>query len=295
MPLKGLPFRQQGGEAMRQHDITITGAGLGLRRGLLDEWRQLERQRADFIEVTPENWVGLGGRFAKDLRYFTERYPTVCHGLSLDLGGPAPLDVDFIDRLGRFFDEHGVAIYSEHLSYCGDGGHLYDLIPLPFTQAAVAHVSKRIRQVQDRLGRRIAVENVSYYAQPEGEMSESEFINAVLQQADCDLLLDVNNVYVNSVNHGYDPEKFIAALPGERIVYLHTAGHLREAPDLIIDTHGAEVVDPVWRLLESTYAIHGVQPTLLERDFNLPPLVELLDEVATIRHYQNGDVLHATD
>lgn len=267
----------------------VTGAGLGLRRGLIGQWRDLSRRHPDFIEVTPENWLGLGGRYARDLRHFTERYPTVCHGLSLNLGGPAPLDGEFIERLGRFLDAHQVVCFSEHLSYCGDEGHLYDLIPLPFTEAAVLHVSSRIRQVQERLGRRIAVENVSFYAMPAGEMSENEFLNAVLAEADCELLLDVNNVYVNSVNHGYDAEQFIATLPSERIAYLHIAGHLREAPDLIIDTHGDSVIDPVWSLLETTYAIHGVQPTLLERDFNLPPLDELLAEVETIRRYQGGE------
>lgn len=267
----------------------VTGAGLGLRRGLIGQWRDLSRRHPDFIEVTPENWLGLGGRYARDLRHFTERYPTVCHGLSLNLGGPAPLDGEFIERLGRFLDAHQVVCFSEHLSYCGDEGHLYDLIPLPFTEAAVLHVSSRIRQVQERLGRRIAVENVSFYAMPAGEMSENEFLNAVLAEADCELLLDVNNVYVNSVNHGYDAEQFIATLPNERIAYLHIAGHLREAPDLIIDTHGDSVIDPVWSLLETTYAIHGVQPTLLERDFNLPPLDELLAEVETIRRYQGGE------
>lgn len=264
----------------------FTGAGLGLRRGLVAEWRGLIKDMPDFIEVTPENWMGLGGKFAKDIRYFTERYPTVCHGLSLDLGGPAPLDAEFIERLGKFFDEHGIVRFSEHLSYCGDNGHLYDLIPLPFTDEAISHTSERIRKVQDMLGRRIAVENVSYYAAPQGQMSEFEFLNAILSEADCDLLLDVNNVYVNSVNHGHDPEQFIAALPSDRIAYLHVAGHLREAPDLIIDTHGDRVIDPVWSLLAYTYTRHGNRPTLLERDFNLPPLDELLSELAIIRTHQ---------
>jgi uncharacterized protein (UPF0276 family) len=282
-----------GGIVMRRA-TTITGAGLGLRRGLVGPLRELTRPRPDYIEVTPENWIGMGGRFARDLRHFTERYPTVCHGLSLNLGGSAPLDAEFIGRLGKFLDLHHVVCFSEHLSYCADEGHLYDLIPLPFTTEAVRHVSARIRQVQEQIGRRIAVENVSFYAMPEGEMSEADFLNAVLEEADCELLLDVNNVYVNSVNHGYDAEQFIASMPSDRLAYLHIAGHLREAPDLIIDTHGDSVIDTVWSLLETTYAIHGVQPTLLERDFNLPPLDKLLDEVDTIRRYQAGEVQHAT-
>jgi len=274
--------------SMDTHSRELSGAGLGLRRGLVAEWRGLTKDTPDFIEVTPENWMDLGGRFAKDLRYFTDRYPTVCHGLSLNLGGPVPLDAEFIKRLGHFFDEHGIVCFSEHLSYCGDNGHLYDLIPLPFTDEAISHTSERIRQVQDMLGRRIAVENVSYYAEPQGQMAELEFLNAILSEADCELLLDVNNVYVNSVNHGYDPEQFIAALPSDRIAYLHVAGHLREEPDLIIDTHGDRVIDPVWALLAYTYTRHGNRPTLLERDFNLPPLNELLSELAIIRTHQTA-------
>jgi uncharacterized protein (UPF0276 family) len=271
---------------------TITGAGLGLRRGLLEEWHELEERQPehlpDFIEVTPDNWIGLGGRYAREMRHFTDRYPTLSHGLSLSLGGPDPLDTKFIDRLGHFLDEHNIASFSEHLSYCTDGGHLYDLLPLPFTGEAVEHVSSRIRAVQKQLGRRIAIENVSFYAAPEGEMSEIDFLNTVLSEADCDLLLDVNNVYVNSHNHSYDAHDFIAAVPTERISWLHMAGHLREAPDLIIDTHGDSVVDPVWDLLQYTYRCHGVQPTLLERDFNLPPMHELIDELEIIRQYQQG-------
>lgn len=264
----------------------LHGAGLGLRRGLVSELKETDGPPPDFIEVTPENWLGLGGRFARDLRHFTERYPTVCHGLSLSIGSQDPLDTAFIDELGRFLDDHRVRIYSEHLSYCSDGGHLYDLLPIPFTEEAVEHVSGRIREVQQRLGRRIAMENISYYAHPTGTLSEPEFLTAVLETADCDLLLDVNNVYVNSVNHGYDPRAFLAALPPERIAYLHMAGHLQEAPDLIIDTHGAPVIDPVWELYAATCQLFGSLPTLLERDFNLPPLDALLTELETIRSYQ---------
>ena len=189
-------------------------------------------------------------------------------------------------RIRRLLDAHGISIYSEHLSYCADGGHLYDLMPIPFTDDAVHHVAARIRQTQDILGQRIAVENVSYYAAPGQEMAEIDFINAVLAEADCDLLLDVNNIYVNSINHGYDAGAFLDAIPGERIAYVHIAGHYDEAPDLKVDTHGAPVIDPVWRLLERAYARFGVLPTLLERDFNFPPLAELVGEVAKVRALQ---------
>jgi hypothetical protein len=236
----------------------------------------------DFIEVVPENWIGVGGRLGKQVRGFTERYPVVCHGLSLSLGSPAPLDEELIRSIKRFLAEHNVRCYSEHLSYCSDDGHLYDLMPIPFTEEAVQYVAGRIRRVQDRLERCIAVENVSYYAAPGKEMEEIAFIRAVLAEADCDLLLDVNNIYVNSVNHGYDASEFLRALPQERIAYVHVAGHYREAEDLIIDTHGAPVIDPVWALLGEAYAAFGVMPTLLERDFNIPSLPELLAEVDRI-------------
>jgi uncharacterized protein (UPF0276 family) len=159
-------------------------------------------------------------------------------------------------------------------------------MPIPFTEEAVHHVAARIRRSQDILERRIAMENVSYYAAPGMQMEEIDFINAVLEEADCDLLLDVNNIYVNSINHGYDAEKFLHALPAERVVYFHVAGHYNEADDLIVDTHGADVIDPVWELLDKAYAHCGVVPTLLERDFNIPPLQELLGEVERINTLQ---------
>lgn len=273
----------------------LHGAGLGLRRSLLgplQDWRAAREGDTgnagaiDFFEVAPENWINVGGRLGKTLRSFTERHAFVCHGLSLSLGGPAPLDETLLHKIRRLLDEHGVAIYSEHLSYCSDDGHLYDLLPIPYTQAAVAYVAKRIRRAQDILGRRIAIENVSCYATPGRELSEADFTRAVLEAADCELLLDVNNVYVNSVNHGYDAKAFIAAMPPERVAYLHIAGHYDEAPGLIVDSHAAPVIDPVWNLLDHTYAHCGVKPTLLERDFHIPPLAELLAELDHIRAIQ---------
>ena len=204
----------------------------------------------------------------------------------MSLGGPDPLDEIFLQRLKGFLDEHGVVLYSEHLSWCSDGAHLYDLLPIPFTADAVKHVAARIRRTQDILGRRIAVENASFYTPLASELSEPEFLLAILAEADCDLLLDVNNVYVNSVNHRYDPRAFIDRVPAERVAYLHVAGHYNEAPDLIVDTHGADVVDPVWQLLGYTYDRIGVKPTLLERDFNIPPLPQLLAELRRVRSVQ---------
>lgn len=284
-------------------DSRLTGAGLGLRRSMLPDLAALAIAPGsegahpgdalpvsfpDFFEVAPENWIGVGGRLGRRFRELTGRFPFVTHGLSLSLGSTDPLDLDLVRAVGKFLDQHGIDTYSEHLSYCSDNGHLYDLMPIPYTAEAVRHVAQRIRTVQDVLGRRIAIENVSCYATPHAQMSELQFLNAVLAEADCDLLLDVNNVFVNSVNHRYDPEAFIAGVPGERIRYIHVAGHFDEAPDLKIDTHGADVIDPVWALLASAYRQFGVKPTLLERDFNLPPLVQLLDEVEKVRAIQRS-------
>jgi uncharacterized protein (UPF0276 family) len=240
----------------------------------------------DFMEVAPENWLGAGGQLGRKFRWFTERYPFICHGLSLSLGGPSPLDEHFLQRLKRFLDDHEIRAYSEHLSYCGDDGHLYDLMPIPFTGDAVSHTAGRIRKTQEILERRIAIENVSYYAAPGQEMDEIDFVRAVLEEADCDLLLDVNNIYVNSINHRYDAEAYLKALPADRVLYFHVAGHYVEAEDLRVDTHGADVCDPVWRLLETAYKHFGPVPTLLERDFNIPPLEDLMAEVQQIRALQ---------
>ena len=272
---------------MSSQQYPVHGAGLGLRRSHIGALADQTTQPVSFWEVAPENWIGVGGRYGKQLRELTEKFPFICHGLSLSIGGPSPLDEAFLQRLKRFLHEHQIRYYSEHLSYCSDDGHLYDLLPIPFTAEAVHYVAERIRRVQDILERRIAMENVSYYAAPGQEMMEIDFINAVLQEADCDLLLDVNNIYVNSVNHRYDAEAFLKQLPAARIRYIHIAGHYREADDLIVDTHGADVIDPVWQLLEKTYQHFGVIPTLLERDFNLPPLADLLQEVEIIHTLQS--------
>ncbi len=264
------------------------GKGLGLRRGLMSALEADFPAAIDFFEVAPDNWIDVGGRAGRRFRALTERVPLVCHGLSLNLGGTAPLDEAFVGRVKQFITAHDAVLYSEHLSFSADDGHLYELLPIPFTAEAVAHVTARILRAQDLLGRRLVVENASYYCAPGAELRELDFLLAVLDAADCELLLDVNNVYVNAVNHGYDAAAFIAALPTSRIRYLHVAGHLREAEDLAIDTHGAAVVDPVWSLLAHTYSVHGVLPTLLERDYNLPPLAELLGELARIGRLQQA-------
>ena len=265
----------------------LHGAGLGFRRELLDALKTQVPSAIDFFEIAPENWIDFGGLRARDLRSFTERYPFVCHGLSLSIGGPSPLDEMLVKRIKSFMQTHGIQLYTEHLSYCSDDGHLYDLLPIPFTEEAVHYVAARVKRVQDILETRIALENASFYVMaPIAEMSEVEFIRAVIEEADCLLHLDVNNVYVNSVNHRFDAVDFLRQMPTQRIVYMHMAGHYNETENLIVDTHAADVIEPVWALLDHAYALHGVHPTLLERDFNIPPLTDLALEVERIARLQ---------
>jgi uncharacterized protein (UPF0276 family) len=264
----------------------VQGAGLGLRRPLMDKLMADPPTDVDFMEVVPENWIHVGGKLAKKLRFFTERYPIVIHGLSLSIGAPSPLNEQLVRDIKDFMAEHNIRMYSEHLSYCGDDGQLYDLMPIPFTEEAVHYVAARVRRVQDILEQRMALENVSYYAPIDTSMSEREFLLAVLEEADCDLMLDINNIVVNSINHRYDASEFLNAMPAERIRYFHLAGHFVEDEDLRIDTHGDPVDAQAWALLEEAYAQFGPVPTLLERDFNFPPMDELLDEVRRIKQMQ---------
>ncbi len=264
----------------------VQGAGLGLRRAFIGSLADDIPSQIDFMEVAPENWIDVGGGLGRQFRKISEQIPMVCHGLSLNIGGPAPLDEPFVKRVKQFLETHNMRVYSEHLSYCADDGHLYDLMPIPFTEKAVHYVADRIQRVQDIIGQRMAMENASYYAAPGKEMEEIDFVNSVLEEADCLFHIDINNIYVNSINNKYDAEKFLKALPGDRISYAHIAGHYVEAEDLRVDTHGADVIDPVWKLLDVAYEHFGVFPTLLERDFNIPPMETLLKEVDSIRYYQ---------
>ncbi len=266
----------------------LNGVGLGLRREFIEAFLNAE-DTPDFIEVAPENWLGMGGRHARLLARCVEKAPLICHGLSLSIGGPHPLNLEFIRQVKSFLQHYQVPVYSEHLSYTHDGGYLYDLLPIPMTEAAVDYVAERILRVQDILGKRLVIENVSTYLMPNAEMHESEFVREVLLKADCELLLDVNNVYVNSINHGSDAYAFIQAMPKERIRYLHVAGHEQVEKNLLIDTHGAAVHRSVWQLLQYTYQLYGVKPTLLERDFNLPSWSQLQQELNQIRSMQQQE------
>ena len=265
------------------------GAGLGLRRELLEELQSSE-QSADFLELAPENWIKTTAPLKRQLAELAERYPITCHGLSLSLGSPDPLDHTLLADIAQFNRDYRVSYYTEHLSYCSAGGHFYDLAPIPFTEEAVHYTAARIRAVQETLGERIGVENISYYAAPgqhlADAMDEASFLLAVTQEADCDLLLDINNIYVNSINHGYDASLFLSRLATAPVRYLHIAGHFDEAEDLKIDSHGSDVIAPVWQLLAEAYQQYGKLPTLLERDFNIPSLAVLNRELDTVRAYQ---------
>lgn len=265
-------------------------AGLGFRRELMAEMQKEVPASIGFFEVAPENWAGMGGKSGRQLRAFTERYPFVCHGLSLSLGGPGPLDDLLLRRTRDFMREHGITLFTEHLTWCADDSHLYDLLPIPMTEESVRYTAERIAKTQDILGMRIGVENASTYIAPPGsDMGEAEFVRAVIERADCLLHLDVNNIYVNSRNFGFDPYLYLQQLPLARTCYVHVAGHFQEDDGLLIDTHGSDVIDPVWQLLQAAYqGIGQPVPTCLERDFNMPDLQTLAQEVAHITYLQQA-------
>jgi len=266
----------------------LQGAGLGLRRALTGSLLSMDQGAVDFMEVAPENWIGVGGRFGKQFRQLAERHTIALHGLSLDIGGPDPIDTELVRSVRALMSEINAPLYSEHLTYCAADGHLYDLLPIPFTEEAVHYVADRVSQVQDIIGMPLILENASYYGQAFNDLSEAEFITAVLEESGAELLLDVNNIYVNSINHRYDPLVFLDSLPLDRVRYIHIAGHFDEAEDLKVDTHGTDVIDPVWQLLEQAYQRLGPVPTLLERDFNIPPLADMLLEIEQIRQFQKA-------
>jgi uncharacterized protein len=266
--------------------------GIGFRKDFAADLLQDNAIQPAFIEVAPENWIGIGGYWKKLFRQALEQYPLFTHGLSLSIGSPDELDFSFLQKIKDFLRETNAQLYSEHLSYSKcDNAHLYDLLPIPFTMDAVKHVSQRIRTVQDFLERKIAIEIVSYYTPVAPEMEEIDFINGILANADCDLLLDVNNIYVNSFNHRYDAKAFIDRLPLERVRYIHMAGHEQVAEDLIIDTHGEAIIDPVYELF--AYAMQKLNrdvPVLLERDFNIPELAMLQYEIERLQTIKTNSI-----
>lgn len=276
----------------------LTGSGLGYRRDIAHHFLQLpENNLIQFIEIAPENWFKMGGSARYQFDLVAERYPIALHGLSLSLGGQAPLDQELLTGIKSLLSQYNISFFSEHLSFCECNGHLYDLLPMPFTEEAVKHTAQRIRQVQDFLGMQISLENTSYYLHsPASTMNEVEFLNAIAQEADCGIHLDVNNIYVNSVNHHLlDPYVFLDTVNHQRVNYIHIAGHDEEHPSananeqqkILIDTHGEAVKKDVWDLLAYAYQkLPRIPATLLERDFNFPAFEELYDEVAHIADLQ---------
>jgi uncharacterized protein (UPF0276 family) len=266
--------------------------GIGYRKDFAEEFLQSNALNPSFIEVAPENWIGVGGFWKKQFHRALEKYPLFTHGLSLSIGSPDELDFNFLKKVKVFLKETNARIYSEHLSYAKcDNAHLYDLLPIPFTNDAAKHVAERIKTVQDVLERKITIEIVSYYTPIAPELSEIDFINAILQEADCELLLDVNNVYVNGFNHEYDAKGFIDQLPMERVSYIHMAGHEQVSDTLIIDTHGEAIIDPVYDLFEHTMKrLNRDVPVLLERDFNIPQLEALQTEINRLKAIKHSAI-----
>jgi uncharacterized protein (UPF0276 family) len=279
------------------------GVGLGLRWEFTGEVvdRLAEGPLpVDFFEVSPENYIGRGGRYPAALRSIAERYPVLTHGLTMSLGGVDPLDQDYLRDLRAFLHEVRTPWHSDHLCFGAVGGRvLHDLLPVSFKEAAVARIAERIQRARDAIGLPLAIENVSYYWHPgRAEMGEAEFLARVCEAADCGLLLDVNNAYVNATNFGFDVDEWMRVAPLERVVQIHVAGHEWVAVDeaglgedrpphapgaMIIDTHGTDVPDPVMRLLGRVLGRTGPVPVVLERDQNIPGLDALLEEAGRIR------------
>ncbi|TQM22140.1 HvfB family MNIO-type RiPP peptide maturase [Chryseobacterium aquifrigidense] len=263
--------------------------GIGYRKEFSKTFLNTDVLQPDFVEVAPENWMGIGGYWKKELKQVMEKYPLYCHGLSLSVGSPEGVDKDFVKQVKQFLEDTQAVLYSEHLTFSKvDNAHLYDLLPIPFTQEAVERVSENILQVQDILKRPLILENGSYYTVLKAEMSEADFINEIVSRTGCELLLDVNNVYVNAFNFKYDAEKFIQSMPLDKVKYIHMAGHYKVNDHLIIDTHGEDIIDPVYNLLAWTMEKTGKDiPVLLERDFNIPELENLQYEIDTLKLLKN--------
>lgn len=266
---------------------TPSGVGIGLRRELADALFRTDRQ-VDWLELIPENYVAHGGRAQKTLARANERWDLRAHGVSLNIGGPDPLDDELLGNIGRLLDEVGTDVYTEHACWTGGRGvSFHDLLPLPFSEEAARHLGRRAKAVREALGRPLLLENISYYAvMPGGDegppLDEGTFLHQALEEGDAGLLLDVNNVYVNAINHGHDPEELLRSLPLHRTGQIHVAGH-KVKGEMLVDNHGAPVIDPVWELLATAVDIVGDVPVLLEWDLEIPELDRVLDEADQAR------------
>ncbi|PCI06130.1 MAG: hypothetical protein COB78_04420 [Hyphomicrobiales bacterium] len=266
------------------------GFGLGLRPQHYPEILDAETELPiDWFEIISENYMVEGGRPLQMLDRIKERYPVVMHGVSMSIASTAPLNMEYLGRLKKLADHANPKWISDHLCWTGvHGVNLHDLLPIPYTEEALNHVAGRISQVQDFLGRRIAIENVSSYIEfEESEMDEWTFVAEIAKRADCWLLLDVNNVFVSGQNHQFDDGNFIEQIPVERVVQFHLAGH-SEGEDVLIDTHDQPVCDEVFELYENALKRFGPVSTMIERDDNIPPLAELLAELDRAREIASG-------
>jgi len=261
----------------------LAGYGLGLRPEYYSDILS-QRPPVDWFEIISENYMVEGGKALYNLDRIRADYPLVMHGVSLSIGASDPLNMDYLKRLKGLAERVEPAWISDHLCWTGHGGHnFHDLFPLPYNGETVAHVAERILRVQDFLGRRLVIENVSsYLTYNDSEMSEWAFLTAVAEAADCLILLDINNVYVSAVNHRFDPLDYLDGVPAERIAYFHLAGHM-DYGDYIIDTHDHPICPPVWELYQEAVARFGPVPTTIERDDHMPPFAELLAELAHAR------------
>jgi len=282
----------------RPDDAPFLGVGVGLRPKHIPQILEAESAAAlgiDFFEAISENHLVPGGRPLRLLAEVRARFPLVLHGVSLNVGSDDPLDDGYLRELAALARRYEPMWTSDHLCWTGVAGrNLHDLVPLPYTEAALRHVAARVRAVQDRLGRRIALENVSsYFAYQADAMPEWEFVARVAESADCGILLDVNNVFVSAHNHGFDPLHYLGAIPGDRVFQIHLAGHRQEGP-LLIDTHDHPVCNEVWALYEATIRRLGPVSTLIEWDDEIPVLETLVAEAARAREILRRVALEET-
>jgi len=259
------------------------GFGLGLRTAHYEEILA-GRCSVDWFELLSENYLVAGGKALHYLDRIRAAYPVVMHGVSLSIGSTDALDFDYLRALKALAERVDPQWISDHLCWTGvDGKNTHDLLPLPYTEDAVRHVASRVAAVQEFLGRRILLENVSsYVSYSESELAEWEFLAEIASRADCLILLDVNNIYVSAFNHGFDPEQYLAGIPGERVQQIHLAGH-SHCGDHIIDTHDADVIDPVWDLYAKAVQRLGPVSTMIERDDHIPPFADLVAELDRAR------------
>lgn len=263
------------------------GVGIGLRRELFNDILK-NKNKINFLEIAPENYINRGGVILERLIKAKNAFPIIPHGLNLSIGGVEPFDKNLIASIKDLFSIITPPWYSDHLCFnYVDGTYIHDLIPLPFTKSVARHVADRIKRVQDIFQIPFLIENPSYYMVIDNELSEEEFLTQVLEKADCGILLDINNVYVNAKNHHYDPIKFLDNIPIERTVQVHIAGHFNTGK-IIIDTHGAAIINDVYDLFGELMKRCSPKAILLERDFNFPTFKEIMNEVSIIRKIMKG-------